>query len=97
MPLYIHPSKGVVAVAVCDRCSFKVPYTELRADSNSLGLRVCRSCCDAKDPYTKPARKAENTTLRYPRPDEPLHDAAESDKVGTEYLDDINFPPEIST
>lgn len=97
MPLYIHPSKGTVAVAVCDRCNFKVPYTELKADSNSPGLRVCARCNDGKDPYKLPARKAENITLRYPRPDVPLHDATETDKVGTEYLDDINFPPEIST
>ena len=74
MPLYLPVStKGsTVAITVCDRCKLKVPYTELRADGNSPGLRVCSKCCDVKDPYRLPARSTENITLRYPRPDEEL-------------------------
>lgn len=62
-----------VAIAVCDRCKMKVPLSSLTADRNSPGLRVCMpECNDALDPYRLPARKTENITLRYPRPDEPL-------------------------
>jgi hypothetical protein len=73
MPLYIPvSSKGVVAIAVCDRCKLKVRYDELRPDGNSPGLMVCEPCCDKKDPWKLPARKTEVITLRRPRPDEPL-------------------------
>lgn len=76
MPLYLKPShKGnTVAIAICDRCHRKVPYDELRPDGNSPGLRVCGKpgCYDVKDPYRLPARKTENISLRYPRPDEEL-------------------------
>lgn len=73
MPLYIPVStKGVVAIAVCDRCKMKMPYNDLQPDGNSPGLRVCSACRDVKDPYRYPARKTEIITLKYPRPDEPL-------------------------
>ena len=39
----------------------------------NTGLKVCtEDCADLLDPYRKPARRAENISLRYPRPDEPL-------------------------
>ena len=76
MPLYLPVSTkgGTTAIAVCDRCKRKVPYSELRPDGNSPGLRVCSDpgCWDNKDPYRYPARKTENISLRYPRPDEEL-------------------------
>jgi len=99
VPLYLSPSNknATVAIAVCDRCKMKMPYGELRADGNSPGLRVCKACCDVKDPYRTPARKTENISLRYPRPDAPLSDAVETDIIGTEQLINIDFPPEIST
>ena len=50
----------------------KVNYVDLRPDGNSPGLRVCSKCRDVKDPYKLPARKTENISLRYPRPDEEL-------------------------
>lgn len=73
MSLY-HPVsvKGTAAIAVCDRCKLKMGYDDLRPDGNSPGLRVCKDCWDAKDPWRLPARQAENITLRYPRPDETL-------------------------
>jgi hypothetical protein len=73
MSLYIPVSaKGVVAVAICDRCKSKVRYDELRPDGNSPGLMVCEPCWDGKDPWKLPARKTEVITLRRPRPDEDL-------------------------
>jgi len=61
-----------VAIGVCDRCKLKYSITELMADGNAPGLRVCVDCRDVLDPYRLPARKSENIVLRYPRPDEPL-------------------------
>jgi len=71
--LYLPVStKGSCAIGICDRCHFKVPYDTLQPDGNSPGLRVCPDCSDVKDPWRLPARKTENITLRYPRPDENL-------------------------
>jgi hypothetical protein len=63
---------NTVAVAMCDRCRFKVDYDSLSPDPNFPGLRVCPDCKDNKDPYKLPARKTEVITLRHPRPDEEL-------------------------
>lgn len=74
MPLYL-PVKakgGTTAIAICDRCKKKVYYDDLMADGNSPGLRVCVDCRDVKDPYRYAARKTENISLRYPRPDEDI-------------------------
>lgn len=57
------------AIAICDRCNFKKKYTELRADGNSPGLRVCDSCWDPKNPWRLPAIQPDNILLKYPRPD----------------------------
>lgn len=63
-----------VAIAVCDRCKMKRSITELIADPNVPGLRVCRDrgCADQFDPWRLPARKSEDISLKYPRPDTPL-------------------------
>ena len=59
-----------VAIAICDRCRMKRPYSVMRADPNFPGLRVCdQGCADNYDPYRLPARKTENIALRFPRPD----------------------------
>lgn len=74
MSLYLD-TRGLanVAIAVCDRCKMKVSITTLVSDPNAPGLRVCRELCvDEYDPWRLPARRPENITLRYPRPDEPL-------------------------
>lgn len=62
-------STGDIAIAICDRCNFKFPYLELRADGNSPGLRVCADCWDSIDPYRLPPRQPEPIALRFPRPD----------------------------
>lgn len=73
MPLYL-PVKlyPMATIATCDRCKRKVYLSELRADGNSPGLRVCSGCWDVKDPWRLPARRTEAVAVRYPRPDEPL-------------------------
>lgn len=62
-------NKGTMAIAVCDRCGTKMYLDDLKADGNSPGLRVCKDCWDVKDPWRLPARKTENITVKYPRPD----------------------------
>lgn len=69
MPL----SGGRVAIAICDVCNFKYPYTELRADGNSPGLRVCNCCFNPKDPWRLPPIQPDAISLKYPRPDTPLY------------------------
>lgn len=59
-----------IAIAICDRCKMKRPYSVMRNDPNFPGLRVCdQGCADQKDPYRLPARKTERIALRFPRPD----------------------------
>ncbi len=76
MPLYLDTrGNASVAIAICSRCKTKQPIGELVSDPNAPGLRVCgpdRGCVDLYDPYRLPARRAENITIRYPRPDVPL-------------------------
>ncbi len=73
MPLYLPVKLRTTAtIAVCDRCKEKVYLSDLRADGNSPGLRVCSGCWDVKDPWRLPARKTETVAVRHPRPDEPL-------------------------
>jgi hypothetical protein len=64
--------KNFIALAICDRCRMKMPYTELRPDGNLPGLQVCGKCCDGLDPYRLPPRQTEDISLPTPRPEEPL-------------------------
>lgn len=61
-----------VAIGICDRCCMKHKLSELRADGETPGLRVCETCWDPKSPWRLPPRAADNYTLQYPRPDTPL-------------------------
>lgn len=67
-------ASGDMANAICDRCSRKVPYKELRPDGNSPGLRVCQDpgCWDMKDPWRLPPIQPDAFVLRFPRTDVPL-------------------------
>lgn len=64
--------ESVLSVAICDRCSRKMPYTYLRPDPNSPGLMVCPDDLDQYDPWRLAARETETITLRHPRPDRPI-------------------------
>lgn len=68
MPL----ASGRASIAICDRCNFKYPYQDLRADGNSPGLRVCQTCWDPKNPWNLPPIQPDPISLKYPRPDTPL-------------------------
>ena len=65
-------SSGSIAKAVCDRCRTRYTYTELRADGNSPGLKVCSGCWDSKDPYRFAPAQPDAVTLQTPRPDTPI-------------------------
>ena len=41
---------GKNAVAICDRCAEKVPYSEIRKDGQYPDMNVCKSCWDPKHP-----------------------------------------------
>lgn len=71
MPRYLRAFSGPLAIAICDRCKFKMLYKDLRKDPDS-GLMVCEKCVDEKDPYTLPPKKPDVIDLKYPRPDTPL-------------------------
>lgn len=71
-----------VAIGVCDRCCFKHKLSELRADGNSPGLRVCQDCWDCKDPWRLPPVRPDAISLKYPRPDTPLWPFANEPVVG---------------
>ncbi len=71
MSLYLN-TRGLAsaAVAICDRCKFKRPLVSLVSDPNFPGLRVCEDgCVDVFDPWRLPARRTENITLKFPRPE----------------------------
>lgn len=63
-----------LGIGVCDRCTRKFPLDELYPDPNTPGLKVCRDDIDDYDPYRLPARKTEDISLRFVRPDVPLTD-----------------------
>ena len=71
MPMFLDTEGyASIAIAVCDRCKMKRPFSHLFPDINFPGLRVCdEGCMDEKDPYRLPARKTERINLRFPRPD----------------------------
>lgn len=71
MPLFLD-TRGYssIAIAICDRCKMKRPYSVMTNDPNFPGLRVCdQGCADQKDPYRLPARQTEKIALRFARPD----------------------------
>ena len=73
MSLYLDTTgMASVAIANCDRCKMKKPYSLLVADGNAPGLRVCPDCADTLDPWRLPPPASEDISLRFPRPDEPL-------------------------
>jgi hypothetical protein len=81
--------------AVCDRCRVTMEYSALSFDRDNPGLRVCVKCNDQLDPYKLPARKTENITLRYPRPEyDPPYE--KPDVITTESDRPIDFPPELT-
>jgi hypothetical protein len=64
-------TSGSSAIAVCQRCQFKVYHDDLVQDPNTKTW-VCKQCCDLKDPWQIAMRNPEDITLAHPRPDEAL-------------------------
>lgn len=62
-----------VALGVCDRCSCQLPVREMVNDSNYKGLRVCRECCDQKNPWLLRPCSPDTITVQYPRPETPIN------------------------
>lgn len=73
MPIFLDPTgRSTFGIGVCARCWRKFPIEELHSDPNSPGLKVCIDDLDDYDPYRLPARKTEDITLPFYRPDEDL-------------------------
>ena len=73
MPIFIDPSgRSTYGIGVCARCWRKFSLEDLYSDPNSPGLKVCKDDIDDYDPYRLPARRTEDVTLPFYRPDEPL-------------------------
>jgi hypothetical protein len=61
--------RSSLAIGICGRCNRKFPLGDLRPDPNIPALMVCDKDRDQFDPYRLPARRTENISLRFPRPD----------------------------
>ena len=64
MVAYAH---GAQSRAICDRCGFEVPYSDLREEWN--GLRTCSTynCWEPKQPQLEPRSVVDAEILRTPR------------------------------
>ena len=75
-----------LGIGICARCATKRSLTELMADPNASGMKVCRDpgegCIDRYDPYRMSNRTPDKITLPFVRPDQPL----ESGPDVTEWL-----------
>lgn len=57
---------GHHALAVCDRCGFRIKYLDLITEEQTR-LRVCEACLD--EPQPERTRSPDAIVLRDPRPD----------------------------
>lgn len=73
MPIFLDPTgRSTYGIGVCARCWQKFSIEDLHSDPNSPGLKVCIDDLDDYDPYRLPARRTEDVTLPFYRPDEDL-------------------------
>lgn len=73
MPIFLDTTGNAsLGIAICGRCSRKMPIGKLYSDPNYPGLMVCAEDRDLYDPWRLPARQPENIALRFPRPDTPI-------------------------
>jgi hypothetical protein len=83
---------GTMGIGLCYRCSKKMYYGSLVKDPNN-SLWLCKECVDIYDPWRLPARRAEDISLRHPRPDIPLSDVSTTDyALATENLVILIYP-----
>lgn len=70
MPSFLDTrGNSTLGIGICARCSRKFSLSDLRADGNTPGLRVCQDDWDTLDPWRLPPPPADDITLDYPRPD----------------------------
>ena len=62
-------AQGKYARAICDRCGFDVPYSELRKEWT--GFKVCGECYEPKSPQLDPPHVTDPESLYQPRPTNP--------------------------
>lgn len=73
MSIFLDPTgRSTYGLGICQRCAVKYSLEDLYSDPNTPGLKVCYECLDQYDPYRLPARRTEDVTLRFYRPDEDL-------------------------
>lgn len=73
MPYYVDPTgRSTYGIGICARCSRKFSLDDLYDDPNSPGLKVCLDDLDDYDPYRLPPHPADDITLPFYRPDDPL-------------------------
>lgn len=95
MSLYLpYRASGNAAISICGRCAKKIYYSDLVLDPNNKNY-YCPECVDLFDPWRLPARKAEDISLKHPRPDIPVYDP-DGNELGTESGLPIDFPPEVT-
>jgi len=82
MSLFIDPTgRSTYGIGICARCSRKFSLEDLYSDPNTPGLKVCLDDLDDYDPYRLPARRTENISLPFYRPDEDLTTGGEVPNV----------------
>lgn len=59
-------AQGHHALAICDRCGFRIKYLDL-IEEEDTHLRVCEDCLDEPEPER--TRGPDAIALRHPRPD----------------------------
>lgn len=73
MSRFIDPTgQSTFGLALCARCSRKLPLAELSPDPNYPNLMVCREDSDDYDPYRLAPRAEDQVVLSFVRPDLPL-------------------------
>lgn len=91
MPRFINTiGRSTIAVAICQRCSFKMPHADMVRDSDT-GMMMHRHCTDASDPWKLPPRAPDRIALRNARPDTPI-DSLPPTPVPTTPTPDPNEP-----
>lgn len=87
MSIFIDPQgESTFGIAICARCSRKMPLSELYSDPNAPGLMVCLDDLDEYDPYRLAARPTEEINLPFVRPDRPLADVSGDPTFSTFYI-----------
>lgn len=83
--------------AICQRCGMRGALNAMVADGNVPGMRVHEKCRDDFDPWRLPARRTEDITLQYPRPDVNVTDEASAYGPSGEELAESGDPFDLES